>query len=76
MTDQYYVYFVWQGPAVPSPFRVVHREVKARTNKGYPISYVLKSIPREFDTYEEAQAIADELNANILQVGVEDWMVD
>jgi hypothetical protein len=44
---------------------VVRREVKARTQKGYPISFVLKSIPLEFDSWDKAQSLADELNQEL-----------
>ena len=55
-------YFVWMKPTHPGRFRVVHREVKLRTHKGYPISYALKALPDEFESWEKAQMIAERLN--------------
>ena len=59
------VYFVWKKSCPCQGFRVVRREVKARTQKGYPISFVLKSIPLEFDSWDKAQSLADELNQEL-----------
>lgn len=59
---QYDIYFVWQTPCGSKPYRVVLREVRTRTQKGYPISYSLKSLPEAFDTREKAQFYADQLN--------------
>lgn len=56
------LYFVWHKSDAGQVFRVARREVKARTLKGYPISFVLKLIPRDFDCWEKAQALADHLN--------------
>jgi hypothetical protein len=59
------VYFVWKRSCPCQGFHVVRREVKARTQKGYPISFVLKSIPLEFDSWDKAQSLADELNQEL-----------
>jgi hypothetical protein len=59
---QYDIYFVWQTPCGLKPYRVVVREVRTRTQKGYPISYSLKSLPEAFETREKAQFFADQLN--------------
>ena len=59
------VYFVWKKSCPCQGFQVVRREVKARTQKGYPISFVLKSIPLEFDSWDKAQSLADELNQEL-----------
>ena len=67
------VYFVWQKSDAGLVFRVARREVKARTHKGYPISFVLKSIPLDFDCPEKAQAVADELNRSQPEGRSEDW---
>jgi hypothetical protein len=56
------VYFVWMKPTHPGRFRVVHREVRLRTHKGYPISYTLKALPGEFESWEKAQSVAEQLN--------------
>lgn len=56
------VYFVWMKPTHPGRFRVVHREVKLRTHKGYPISYILKALPGEYESWEKAQMVAERLN--------------
>ena len=57
-----YMYFVWNKPSHPGRFRVVHREVKLRTHKGYPISYTLKALPGEFESWEKAQTVAEQMN--------------
>jgi len=67
------VYFVWKKPCLCQGFRVVRREVKARTQKGYPISFVLKSIPLEFDSWDQAQSLADELNQELAVDEINDW---
>jgi hypothetical protein len=51
----------------------VRREVKARTQKGYPIAFVLKSIPLEFDSWDKAQSLADQLNRDACAGDVSDW---
>lgn len=66
-------YFVWRKSESAQHFRVVRREVRARTNKGYPISFSLKSIPQTFDSWEVAQYIADQLNQRLLSSGAPDW---
>lgn len=67
------VYFVWKKSCPYQGFRVVRREVKARTQKGYPISFVLKSIPLEFDTWEKAQSLANELNQELTAEEIGDY---
>jgi len=64
MSREYRNYFVWKGPSYSDPFRVVYREVKARTRKGIPVSYIIKSIPYEYESWEMAQVVADELNSS------------
>ncbi len=66
-------YFVWKRPAVDESFRVVRREVHSRTHKGYPISYVLKSIPVAFETWDKAQYVANKLNLELMQGKLQDW---
>jgi hypothetical protein len=66
-------YFVWKKPETMQPFRVVRREVRARTNKGYPISFTLKSIPETFESWDNAQSIADRLNEQLISSGTPDW---
>lgn len=66
-------YFVWRRPALCEPFRVVRREVHTRTSKGYPITYALKSILDEFETYDKAQLVANKLNLEILQGKLEEY---
>ena len=56
------VYFVWMKPSHPRLFRVVHREVKLRTRKGYPITFALKALPGEYESWEKAQTVAERLN--------------
>ena len=68
-----FVYFVWTKPATNAPFRVARREVKARTSKGYPISYILKCIPRGYKSWERAQRVADRLNHKLLRGRLRDW---
>lgn len=66
-------YFVWKRPVIDESFRVVRREVHSRTHKGYPISYVLKSIPVAFETWDKAQFVANKLNLELLQGKLQDW---
>lgn len=66
-------YFVWKRPVVSEPFRVVRKEVHARTHKGYPITYVLKSIPGAFESWDKAQFVANKLNLDILQGKLKEW---
>jgi hypothetical protein len=66
-------YFVWKRPVIDESFRVVRREVHSRTHKGYPISYILKSIPVAFETWDKAQFVANKLNLELLQGKLQDW---
>ena len=66
-------YFVWKRPIIDETFRVVRREVHSRTHKGYPISYILKSIPVAFETWDKAQFVANKLNLELLQGKLQDW---
>jgi hypothetical protein len=72
--QQGYEYFVWRNPETLQPFRVVRREVRTRTNKGYPISFALKSIPETFDSWENAQLAANCLNQQLYSGGTRDWL--
>lgn len=58
-------YFVWKSPAAGEAYRVVRREVKVRTSKGHPVTYMLKSVPKVFESWEKAQQVADRLNRRI-----------
>ena len=73
---QYLEYFVWKRPSCPASFRVVHREVKSRTQKGYPISFALMAIPGEYDEWEAAQHMADQLNQGFSPDKTEEWLED
>jgi hypothetical protein len=64
------VYFVWRKPIQPGRFRVFQREVKLRTHKGYPISYTLKALPGEYESWEKAQMVAERLNRGELPADV------
>jgi len=66
-------YFVWKRPVIDESFRVVRREVQARTRKGYPISYILKSIPVAFESWDKAQYVANKLNLELVQGKLQDW---
>lgn len=66
-------YFVWKRPVIDETFRVVRREVHSRTHKGYPISYILKSIPVAFETWDKAQYVANKLNLELVQGKLQDW---
>jgi hypothetical protein len=55
-------YFVWKSPASAAVYRVVRREVKVRTSKGHPVTYLLLSVPGIFESREKAQQVADRLN--------------
>jgi hypothetical protein len=59
-------YFVWKGPTLSDPYRVVYREVKTRTRKGTPITYELKSMLEEYESWEIAQRVADSMNADTI----------
>jgi hypothetical protein len=74
MIRDYRNYFVWKGPSYSDPFRVVYREVKTRTRKGIPVSYVLKSIPFEYETWDMAKVMADDLNSRKVTIGEGDWI--
>lgn len=74
MNSEYRNYFVWKGPSYSDPFRVVYREVKTRTRKGIPVSYILKSIPYEYESWEMAQLMADNLNSRKVTVGEGYWI--
>jgi hypothetical protein len=67
------VYIVWKRSCPCQGFRVVRWEVKARTQKGYPISFTLKSIPLEFDSWDQAQSMADVLNQGLSTENVGEW---
>jgi hypothetical protein len=68
-----FVYFVWTKPATSAPFRVARREVKTRTSKGYPISYILICVPRGYESWERAQRAADRLNHKLRRGQPRDW---
>ena len=70
----YGMYFVWKKPLPDHTYQVVRREVRARTRKGYPISYELKSIPGEFESWERAQAMAEEFNRQWDCGAVNPWL--
>jgi hypothetical protein len=67
------VYFVWKRSCPCQGFWVVRREVKARTQKGYPITFVLKSLPQEFESWDQAQSVADELNQELSVDHIGEW---
>ena len=71
---EYTTFFVWKEPAKPGAFRVVHRAVKRRTHKGYPISYTLKAFAEEFDTWEKAHRMAEQLNRGEIQIDPQNWI--
>lgn len=58
-------YFVSKRNCASEPFKVVYREVKSHTSKGYPLSYELKALPEEYATWEEALAAIEMLNARL-----------
>ena len=39
-------YFVSKRKSTSEPFRIVYREVKTHTSKGYPLTYELRLSPR------------------------------
>jgi hypothetical protein len=47
-------YFINRRSVAAEPYSIVYREVRTRTTKGYPVTYELKSVPGEFDTWEDA----------------------
>ena len=67
------VYFVWKEPAAGQPFHVARREVKSRTSKGYPITFLLKCIPQRYASWEKAQRAADSLNQELFSGRLLDW---
>jgi hypothetical protein len=56
-TMTYGTYFVWKKPPPDHTYQVVRREVRARTLKGYPISYELRSIPGDFESLNGPKVI-------------------
>ena len=56
-------YFVSTRNSASDPFKIVYREVKIRTSKGYPLTYEWKALPEEYATWEEALAATEKLNA-------------
>jgi hypothetical protein len=60
-------YFINRRGGASEPFTIVYREVKTRTRKGYPITYELKALPGEYDTWEEALQNAQRLNSDAPQ---------
>lgn len=73
-TMTYGTYFVWKKPPPDHTYQVVRREVRARTLKGYPISYELRSIPGDFESWERAQAVAEEFNRQMDCGNVSLWL--
>lgn len=71
VVNNYFVYFVWRGPKPYDPFRVVYRRVKARTSKGSPITYEMRSVPEAYETWEEAKLVADQLNETGMEIRTE-----
>lgn len=63
-------YFVCKRNSSTEPFRVVYREVKTRTSKGYPLTYELCSLPEAYATWEEALAAIERLNSIPSPAGV------
>jgi hypothetical protein len=62
-------YFVSKRNSSTEPFRVVYREVKTRTHKGYPLTYELCSLPEAYATWEEAVAAIEKLNSTPAPAG-------
>lgn len=60
-------YFVNRRGVASEPYTIVYREVKTRTSKGYPITYELKAVPGDYDTWEEALLKAQRLNSDAPQ---------
>jgi hypothetical protein len=58
-------YFVSTRNSASAPFKVVYREVKIRTCKGYPLTYEWKALPEDYATWEEAFAETEKLNAAV-----------
>jgi hypothetical protein len=58
-------YFVSTRNSASSPFKIVYREVKIRTSKGYPLTYEWKALPEEYATWEEAFVETEKLNAAV-----------
>jgi hypothetical protein len=56
-------YFVSTRNSASDPFKIVYREVKIRTSKGYPLIYEWKALPEDYVTWEEAFAETEKLNA-------------
>lgn len=57
-------YFISKRYSAGEPYRIVYREVKTHTSKGYPLTYEIKSLPEEYATWEEALAATEQMNAN------------
>ena len=56
------IYFVGRRQFSSDPFRIVYKEVKTRTRKGNPLTFELKSLEAEYQTWEEAWKAVAELN--------------
>lgn len=54
-------YFISRRSAPSEPFRLVYREVKTRTRKGYPLTFEITPLEGEYATWEEAQAALEAL---------------
>jgi hypothetical protein len=62
-------YYVAKRNNADEPFKIVYREVKTRTRKGYPLTYELRSLPGEYLTLEEALEATEKLNAGFQTSG-------
>jgi hypothetical protein len=58
-------YFVSTRNSASDPFKIVYREVKIRTSKGYPLIYEWKALSEDYATWEEAFAETEKLNAEV-----------
>lgn len=57
-------YYVNRRSVATEPYTIVYREVRTRTSKGYPITYELKSLPGEYNTWEDALLILQRLDSD------------
>jgi hypothetical protein len=56
------MYYIARKDLGSTSYQVVYEDVKTRTSKGYPITYELKVLPTEYETWEEAQVVVEHLN--------------
>ena len=57
------IYHIARNTGEKNSFNVVYEDVRTRTSKGYPLTYEVKSLPGEFQSWEDAHLVVNQLNA-------------